>query len=508
MNTAENNKAAITKAAFGDFQTPLVLTREICNLLLKENIQFCSILEPNCGTGSFLSATTEFFQNADKFVGADINPEHLQIAKQKLDDSHTKNEVVLLNEDFFHFNWGKLLDSMPEPLLIIGNPPWITNTELSVLGSSNTPRKSNLQNLNGLEALTGKSNFDISEWMLTRELEWISGRKRTLAMLCKTSVARKVLLYAWKQKLSLDSADIYPIDAPKYFSVSVEACLLVARGGKKANDFMCRIHKSLKQYDPYTLLGYTGKYLIADMDAFRRRKELVGNSIYKWRSGIKHDCAKVMELIKQKGGYRNGFGELVDVEPDHLYPMFKGSRLANGLNESPSSWMLVTQHYPGEDTRPIHNNAPKTWAYLTKYCKLLDQRGSSIYKDRPRFSIFGVGDYSFATWKVAISGFYKNLNFKLVGPHESKPVVLDDTCYLIGCRSKEEAELLHRIYNSDIAKDFYSAFIFWDEKRPITVGILQRLDVLKLSKQLGLDKEQSFSLSENSMEAHQMVLFP
>jgi methylase of polypeptide subunit release factors len=506
MNPAKNNTPAKTKAAFGDFQTPLPLAREVCNLLLREKIQFRSIIEPNCGTGSFLLAATEAFQSTDSFVGADINAEHLRTAKQKLNDVQVKNKVVLLNEDFFHFGWGKLLDSMPEPLLVIGNPPWVTNTELSVLRSHNTPRKSNFQNFKGLEALTGKSNFDISEWMLIKELEWISGRKRVLAMLCKISVARKALFHAWKQKLNLDIADIYPIDASKHFNVSVDACLLVARGEKKTNDSICRIHKSLKQYDSYTILSYTGKYLIADMNAFRRREELLGNSIYKWRSGIKHDCAKVMELTKQEDEYRNGFGEQVDIESTYLYPMLKGSQLANGLNENPDLWMLVTQHHPGEDTRLIRNDAPKTWAYLTKYRELLDQRSSSIYKNRPSFCIFGVGDYSFSAWKVAISGFYKNLNFKLVSPRESKPVVFDDTCYFIGCRSKEEAELLYRTYSSDIAKDFYSAFIFWDEKRPITISILQRLDVVKLSKQLVLDKKMA--LPKNSIEAYQMVLFP
>jgi SAM-dependent methyltransferase len=501
MNTSENNASSKIRAAFGDFQTPLVLAREICSLLLSRKIQFRSILEPNCGTGGFLLAAAEAFQNVEKFVGADINPEHLRIAKEKLENVRAKSKTVLLNEDFFRFDWDKLLDSVPEPVLIIGNPPWVTNTELSILGSRNTPIKSNVCNLSGLEALTGKSNFDISEWMLNKELELISGRKRTLAMLCKTSVARKVMLHAWKQKLAIHDAHIYPVDAAKHFGVSVDACLLVVRGWGKANDSTCQIHKSLKQFAPCTFLGCTGKYLVADMDAFKRHKELLGNPVYKWRSGIKHDCAKVMELTKQQSGYTNGFGEPVDLEPDYLYPMLKGSQLANGLIKNPTLWMLVTQHHPGEDTGLIRNYAPKTWEYLAKHCEPLDRRGSAIYKNRPRFSIFGVGQYTFAMWKVAISGFYKSLDFRLVGPYENKPVVLDDTCCFIGCQSEEKAELLLEIYNSDITKDFYSAFIFWDEKRPITIGILQRLDVCKLAKQLGLGARLS-SISPKPTEPY------
>jgi len=30
------------------------------------------------------------------------------------------------------------------------------------------------------------------------------------------------------------------------------------------------------------------------------------------------------------------------------------------------------------------------------YTHILDKRGSSIYKNRPKFSMFGIGDYSFS----------------------------------------------------------------------------------------------------------------
>ena len=36
----------------------------------------------------------------------------------------------------------------------------------SALASPNLPSKSNFQNRKGLDAVTGKANFDISEWML------------------------------------------------------------------------------------------------------------------------------------------------------------------------------------------------------------------------------------------------------------------------------------------------------------------------------------------------------
>jgi hypothetical protein len=98
--------------------------------------------------------------------------------------------------------------------------------------------------------------------------------------------------------------------------------------------------------------------------------------------------------------------------------------------------------------------------------------------------VFGVGDYTFAPWKVAISGFYKQLHFAVVGTLEDKPTVLDDTSYFVACRSKEEARHIAGLLNSDVAREFFSAYVFWDAKRPITVDLLRRLDLQALSREV------------------------
>ncbi len=508
MNPVKYKHGKTTKAAFGDFQTPLDLAKEICAHLVKKNVHFKSVLEPNCGIGSFLIAAADIFPHLEKIVGADINTEHLNSAKQDLKDNKHHNKVEFINKDFFHNDWEALLKTLPEPILLIGNPPWVTNSGLSVLGSNNRPHKSNFQDFKGLDAVTGKSNFDISEWMLNKEIEWISGMQRTVAMLCKISVARKVLLRAWNQKFCLGGAEIYYIDASKHFGASVDACLLVVHGTNKETEFQCKVYKSLQHNEPDTIIGYADNHLIADMEAFNRGKHLEGKSQYQWRSGIKHDCAKVMELTRQENGYRNGLGELIELEPDYLYPMLKGSQIANGPRKDRHLWMLVPQQHPSDETISIRFDAPKTWEYLVEHSDLLDRRASSIYKKRSRFSVFGVGDYSFAKWKVAISGFYKKLDFKVVGPYEGKPVVFDDTCYFLACQSEEEAVFLAKLYNCDVAKDFYSAFIFWDEKRPINLGILKRLNIIKLSEELKTASTLNALFQKNNQDSMQLSLFP
>ena len=207
----------------------------------------------------------------------------------------------------------------------------------------------------------------------------------------------------------------------------------------------------------------------------------------KWRSGIKHDCSKVMELRREGSAFRNGLDELVELEETYVFPMLKSSDVANGGTRVGRRWMLVPQRYVGEDTLRIQRLAPRTWQYLQAHRDLMERRGSSIYKGQPPFSIFGVGDYSYAPWKVAISGFYKRLHFRLVSPVETKPTMLDDTCYFLPCDTKEEAETLVSMLNTTPAGEFFSAYVFWDAKRPITVDLLRRLSLTALANELGVD---------------------
>jgi len=151
--------------------------------------------------------------------------------------------------------------------------------------------------------------------------------------------------------------------------------------------------------------------------------------------------------------------------------------------------MLVTQRTPGDDTSVLGANAPQTWNYLIAHAPMLDARGSSIYKKRPRFSVFGVGPYTFAPWKVAICALYKKLAFQPVGPRDGRPVVFDDTVYYLSFDEENTARLAADILNSQVAARFLSAFIFWDNKRPITVDILNRLNLVHLATHLGLDGE-------------------
>ncbi len=486
---------------FGDFQTPNDLAHFVTQIVVDRNIKPKSIIEPSCGRGAFLISAIKSFPEIKKAIGVDINKDHLDRMYGILYEEGIKLPVDIVHNDFFSLSWEDILRDLPEPILIVGNPPWVTSAELGMLGSSNLPQKSTFQGRNGFEAKTGKSNFDISEWMLIKHLEWLKDRNGMIAMLCKESVARKVLNYAWRNRYQVSEASIYKFDAMKYFNAAVDACLFLIAMNNGINSNHCNFYEKITDKRVSNIIGYDDGVIVANVSSYNKLKSLRGiDNNYKWRSGVKHDCAKIMELERDGEYLRNGKGVIASLEDTYVYPMLKSSDIGNGRILKYRKYMLVTQKFIGEDTGHIEINAPKTWRYLNDNVEAFTKRASSIYRNRPQFSIFGVGDYTFSPWKVAISGFYKNLSFKPIGLFGGRPTIFDDTIYFLACWSEDEAKFIAEILNSGIAQEFLGSMIFWSDKRPITIELLKRLNIHALACELGKEKEYIFYTSSHLLQ--------
>lgn len=476
---------------FGDFQTPPVLAKQ-ATAALRRHLSFkpATIIEPTCGVGSFLIAAAEAFPEAQKLIAFDIEESYLQELHRHIVRSPYAHKTRVVRGDFFKTDWSAMLAEVPKPILVIGNPPWVTSADIGHLKGSNLPEKSNFQNHAGLDALTGKANFDISEWMLIQHMNWLRDYTGCVAMLCKTAVARKILLHAWKGGIPTIDSRMVQIDAMHHFNAAVDACFFIVESNHDQTSTDCKYYRAFGADAPSQVFGYHEGIMLSDVPKFYELHHLIGNDKnYVWRSGVKHDCSKVMELSVDAEGLRNGFGEITSIEGDYLFPLLKSSDLGNGRIEGARLKVIVTQTRVGAETDSIRKTAPRTWTYLTAHGSLLDQRRSTIYKDKPRFSIFGIGSYAFAEWKVAISGFYKRLDFKVVGPIDGKPTMLDDTSYFLNCTSEAEARFLVDLLNSRDANALLSSMIFWSDKRPITIELLKRMHIGKLARHLGLERE-------------------
>lgn len=450
----------------GDFQTPPALAHAVMARLARTAPAPRTVLEPTCGKGAFLLAAAERFPEA-RLVGFDIEPAYVEEARAAVPAATI--EVA----SCFELDWGERVGALPEgPLLVVGNPPWVTSATLGALASPNAPRKSNTDRARGIDARTGASNFDVSEWLgraLVAALAARSGPSR-LAFLVKSAVARKLIARAARDGISFD-AELCRIDARAHFGVAVDAVLvdLLLNGAKRRADIA--IFDSLEAKRPARSLAREDGALVPDKAGYEATRGLEASAPVGWRSGIKHDCRDVFELTRIGDHYVDARGETVPLEADVVYPLLKGTDLARGV-AAPRRFVVVSQRALGDVD--LEARAPLAARYLASHADRLATRKSSIYRGRPAFAIFGVGDYSFAPWKVAISGLHKALSFRLVGPWEGRPIMFDDTCYFLPFEDEATARAAHEALSSEDAQRFFSARIFLEDKRPVTKKVLDR----------------------------------
>lgn len=458
---------------FGDFQTNDDLARRVVALVSGLAETPATVVEPTCGRGSFIKASLDAFPDA-VVHGLEVQQDYIAELERRF---QLCPKFILHKANYFAFDWDDLIPRMAKPVWVIGNPPWVTNTLLMKMESANLPKKSPQAHLRGFEAQTGKSNFDISESMIRDWFRWCAECDGTLAVICKTSVARKVLQWWWRQSDAAPAARIHLIDAKAEFGATVSACVLVCTFDRKSTRKVCELYGGLDATTPSNTFGLIDGYLVADEPKYRSGRSMLGKAQPRWRSGIKHDAGAVLELTIRAGVLQNKSGERVRIESDFLYPLFKGSDLGRPEAMRHRRAMLVPQRFIGEDTARIAREAPRTWAYLNAHETAFAARKSAIYKKARPFSIFGVGEYTFHPWKIAIGALYKKLDFQLIGPVNGKPVVFDDTVYFLGFATEVEARrALHRL-RSRAVTDFLSSMIFWDDMRPVKTEILNRIDL-------------------------------
>ena len=463
----------------GDFQTPRALAAMVLDRLDSLGIRSTRLFEPTCGRGHFVVGSLERPNPPQEIFGFDLQTEHLEAARSLLAGGFGA-QVTLTEGDFFEVDLKKIPWKTKGPLLVLGNPPWVTTAALGRLDSANRPARISIEGLKGLDAKTGRSNFDLAEAVWIKLLTELDEPDATIALLCKTATARNVLRWMVQNSCSARSASIYRIDARRWFNAAIDACLFIVRMGPGQTIDRAEIFPDLLSNIPEATVGVVDGLLVADLTAFHLASSAFGQCPLIWRQGVKHDAADVMELIESEGTLRNGYGEVVDVEANHVFPLMKGVDLASQISSTIRRCVLVTQRSLGEDTATLDHRSPRLWAYLNRHANALAARKSKVYASRPAFAMFGIGGYTFAPYKVAIPGLHKRAPFRSIGPVDGQPVLLDDTCYFLACPDKEEADRITALLNGPKAQALIESLRFPDAKRPMTKTILQRIDLNRL----------------------------
>ena len=87
--------------------------------------------------------------------------------------------------------------------------------------------------------------------------------------------------------------------------------------------------------------------------------------------------------------------------------------------------------------------------------------------------------------------------------------MVDDTCYFIPCESKEEAELISNLLNSEASINFIKSLVFFDAKRPVNIDILKRIDIKKIAESINQVEAvmQYLPYAQQFMSPQQLLVF-
>jgi predicted RNA methylase len=118
---------------FGDFQTPPALVADVLKCLNVSGERWKRVLEPTCGSGNFISALLALPVPPREIQAIEFDLAYFKTAKSIAEQTSATRIIVqqakVFDLDLQHnLSWSESGD-----LLVIGNPPWVTNSQLGVL---------------------------------------------------------------------------------------------------------------------------------------------------------------------------------------------------------------------------------------------------------------------------------------------------------------------------------------------------------------------------------------
>ena len=246
----------------------------------------------------------------------------------------------------------------------------------------------------------------------------------------------------------------------------------------------------------------TSPWLTARRRALYAVRKVLGTSEYRAYEGANSGGANGiywLEILAERpdglvvvrnvteGAKREVEGITTELEPDLLYPLLRGRDVRRWYAQ-PSLHILMVQDPKtrrGIDEQVLQKRYPKTWAYLKRFEAVLRERsGFRRYftrKDRngrmvetgPFYSMFNVGDYTFAPWKVVWRYVASDFIVAVVGPaSDEKPVVPNEKLMLVPVEDDNEAFYLCGVLNSSPIRFAVQSFFVQTQIAP---HVLQKL---------------------------------
>mgnify|MGYP006281629333 FL=1 len=170
----------------------------------------------------------------------------------------------------------------------------------------------------------------------------------------------------------------------------------------------------------------------------------LGGCTHEIRHGLKDDANAVFGLER---------GDLDRMEPGLVYPYLK-SRHVRKWGLTGHDLRLIPQEQAGEDNEAwLRDEYPETYDYLTEHREALLDRSSSWLDRGPFYSVFGLGEYTWADYKVAWCRLGFKPDFTVVSTREDpdlgeKQVIPGDHYMFLATEDRRAAHFLCALLNA------------------------------------------------------------
>ena len=413
--------------------------------------------------------------------------------------------------------WARIIKNAFAPLFqgrfdyVAGNPPWVNWESLPADYRNETKPLWVYHNLfphSGMDTILGKGKKDISMLLTFVAADNYLKDDGKLGFIITQSVLKTAGAGQGFRRLQLgsgqpiavvavdDLVDLQPFEG----ATNRTAVIIVQRdrktrypvgynvwrktaAGRISEDVtlseataMCSIRQFVAQ--PVDDADPTSSWLTGRRQALQAVRKVLGASDYVGKAGV---CTWLngvywLEIVSQRpdglivvrniteGAKLEVENVQAAIESDLLYPLLRG-RDVGRWQATPQAHQLMVQD--PEKRRGYNENwlavtYPKTYAYLKRFENELRRRSGyrRYFKETdPFYSVFNVGAYTFAPYKVVWPNIGSEIAAAVVGAQANKPIVPQHIVTLLACDQETEAHYVCAVLNSnpfDFAVQSYS----------------------------------------------------
>ncbi|GAB6877983.1 hypothetical protein JCM17823_02570 [Halorubrum gandharaense] len=526
------------------------------------------VLDPGCGSGVFLAAAVERALDGfsappdgavrsitDAVVGFDLDPLAVKSAKlrylaalaEPLSGSEREtvslpvflvDAVGITHDTRIRFRGepfagGIDADTPDDPIAdhLVGNPPWITWSDLpdSVRDAwrSGPVDRLGLSVREGAESLLGHANDDVSVPFLWTCIDRHLARGGTVSVVCKRGLMKGPAGRLFREgsvghrRLAPARVHDFTHLAPFGDGVNADAAVYTLRADREPTfpvpavawsrppgdgveptdtpqratfDSVATMRRRLARQEtgltPVDPEDPAGSWVRTDAD-----RRALGECEVPIRHGVKDDAAAVFGMDD---------ADLDRVEPDRVFPYLKSKHVVKfGLFGH--EHRLVPMDAAHEDNEAALRDAcPETYAYLQDHRDRLAARSSSWLEKGPFYNVFGLGEYTWAPYKVVWCRLGFKPHFVVVSTVDDdllgeKLVVPGDHCMFVPTDDEREAHFLCGLLNSESYRRAIEA-VTGGGKSGLSKSVVSELALPEYP-----DTEAAERVADLSREAHGIV---